>query len=232
MQPWCFSKPALESIGVSASCRRASRLWKTPKIWAALATPRKPWRPSANFLEKFWKSRICFRFSTVSKTKPHKRREETKTTQKLKEKTCLCWVHLSSDSLSLFFVLSLSSWRCSPETWYVYNSLLLFVLDPFVNMFKLPLLSIVIILMEHCVCVGQIMTIMAIVFIVALHQVDGRWFDECPSRSKAVCRVCRVKGDSWKSWMLWKCSTQCWAVDVVCDVLCRNGFVARHGMYK
>ena len=29
--------------------------------------------------------------------------------------------------------------------------------------------------MEHyCVGVGQIMTIMAIVFIVALHQVDGR----------------------------------------------------------
>lgn len=90
VQPWCFSKPALESMGVSALCRRASRLWKTPKILAASATPRKPWRPFANFLEKFWKSRIC--------------REKTKTTQKLKEKTCLCWVHLSNDSLSPSFL--------------------------------------------------------------------------------------------------------------------------------
>ena len=56
VQLWCFPRPALESTGVSASCR-ASRLWKTPKILAASATPRKPWRPSATVLEKFWRSR-------------------------------------------------------------------------------------------------------------------------------------------------------------------------------
>lgn len=204
-------------MGVSALCRRASRLWKTPKILAASATPRKPWRPLQTFGKSFGKAASAWK-----KRKQHKNWK--------RKHVCVEFISQMILSLPLFcfefIFMTLCTWNviCVQFTAVVFS----WSVCEHVKVALVIHCHHVIILMEHCVGVGQIMTIMAIVFIVALHQVDGRWFDECPSRSKAVCRVCRVKGDSWKSWMLWKCRAQCWAVDVVSDVLCRNGFVARH----
>ena len=219
-----FSRAALESMGVSASCRRASRLWKTPKILAASATPRKPWRPSATVLKRFWNSGICFRFSTGGETKPKKRgRTQKNTTTEIK--TCLCWSNLSNDSLPLSLSLSLS---LSP---FCFNFILT-TLCPW-NVICVPFAAVVLswsvcehvkvalvihwhhfygTFCHHCASVKSWSSWLLFLFLPCTKWMGGDSTSVLPG---AICWMCRVKGESWKSCCE---SVARRAADVFCDV--------------